>query len=756
VNFSFRQNPLFWHTSLLGNISDIACRRRFGSECPRCSNLFYSGALYTPSSGSSIHLNGPTVSKTRHCTFCKLVDKAIKEYAPARDQYETWVLARDRWENREPLRVITKREVLLVIRSYGMKTSTRRILYDRLVHGKQNAPKRVHINCAIMLQVGDHEEANKKGAATARAPKRYRTIPRNTHDLCWLDPGLRWSTIRSWIKLCQTEHEGCSTPASPQLPSRYLDVGLSESDPVKLVISNGEHGEYACLSHCWGGSHPCTLTEETRAEYTKKIRKSDLTPVFLDAIKVCKKLGLRRLWIDSLCIQQDSKEDWSYESQRMGPYYRNCTICIAATSSANSEKSFEIAERPPVVSSSSTDPESGFFSLLAYPLDLMEEKPHFSHSNDLETALESFPLLTRAWVLQERWLSPRVLHFCGSEVVFECAQLTTCECGQARQSFADLIKPSMDVRWTTTSHEGLIAKRTQLAAIGWDHFVTTYSALRITYSTDRLIAISGLASTLYDTRYKLNEGGEHGSLPMYLAGLWRMDLTRDMSWFVGSTMIFRKDNNSKAEAIGTERVRKSKSTTYVAPSWSWASISDPIRYICLFNPDPQFTLLDAQINLATKDIYGPVKEGCYLYLRGKITTSYWELTTDAQNRSVYRLKDIVGTQILGKTDRLGVNFSPDYAIAKPGPNQLHSAAMLYIFPLVKTEVSFNRIYKTNEETELDRESRCTLCLVLKAVDTQFEKTRVYERVGFTEFTNFQPGIRNVDPNDYSDEDFFII
>ena len=695
------------------------------------------------------------MSKTRHCTFCKLVNKAIKEYASACDWHETWVLARDRWENRGTLRTIAKREVLLVIRAYGMRTSTRRMLYDRLVHGKQNVPKCVDINCTIMLQVGHHEKANEKGAAKARAPKRYRTIPRNTHDLCWLDPGLRWSTIRSWIKTCQTEHQDCLTPVSPQLPSRYLDIGVSDSDPVRLVISNGEHGEYACLSHCWGGSHPCTLTEDTRAEYTKKIRKSDLTPVFLDAIKVCKKLGLRRLWIDSLCIQQDSKEDWRYESQRMGPYYRNCTVCIAATSSANSEKSFEITERPSVVSSSSTDPESGPFSLLAYPFDLMEEKPHFGHSNSLETALESFPLLTRAWVLQERWLSPRVLHFCGSEVVFECAQLTTCECGQARQSFVDMIKPSTDVRYTTTSHEGLIAKRAQLAAIGWDYFVTTYSALRITYSTDRLIAISGLASTLYDMRYNPNEEGEHGSLPLYLAGLWRMDLTRDMSWFVGSTMIFRKDNNSRAEAIGTERVRKSKSTTYVAPSWSWASISDPIRYLHLDNPDPQFMLLDARINLATGNIYGPVNEGCYLYLRGKITTSSWELTSDAQNMSVYRLKDIVGTQILGETDRLGVNFSPDYAIAKPGPNQLHPAAMLYVFPLVKIGVSFAVTFG-KQEPELIKESRSTLCLVLKAVDTQFGKARVYERIGFTEFANFQSGIRNVDPNDYSDEDFYII
>jgi hypothetical protein len=123
--------------------------------------------------------------------------------------------------------------------------------------------------------------------------------------------------------------------------------------------------------------------------------------------------------------------------------------------------------------------------------------------------------------------------------------------------------------------------------------------------------------------------------------------------------------------------------------------------------------------------------------------------------SVYRLKDIVGTQILGETDRLGVNFSPDYAIAKPGPNQLHPAAMLYVFPLVTIGVSFAVTFG-KQEPELIKESRSTLCLVLKAVDTQFEKARVYERIGFTEFTNFHSGIRNVDPNDYSDEDFYII
>ena len=135
--------------------------------------------------------------------------------------------------------------------------------------------------------------------------------------------------------------------------------------------------------------------------------------------------------------------------------------------------------------------------------------------------------------------------------------------------------------------------------------------------------------------------------------------------------------------------------------------------------------------------------------------SSWELTSDADNMSIYRLTDIIGTQVLGEADGLGVRFSPDYALAKPGPNQLHPAATLYIFPLVKTGVSFTVIAQ-GEEPDVVEGSRSTLCLVLKALDVQFEKARVYERIGFTEFTNFQSGIRNVDPNDYSDEDFYII
>ncbi|PVH99987.1 HET-domain-containing protein [Periconia macrospinosa] len=708
------------------------------------------------SSEHGVYLTRPKSSQSRRCTLCKLIDRAIEEYAPVCDSYITWVGTRDRWEQSGSLRVIAKKEAVLVIRAYGMKPKTRRVLFDWLVRGKQTIPQYVDINCTILLQAGDAKQIQDPQMTESRPPRRYRTIPKNTYDPCWLYPSLRWSTIQNWITVCQLEHDDCSNPISPQLPSRYLDVGVSATDPIKLVVSNGACGQYACLSHCWGGAQPCKLTEETKSDYATEIPRTVLTAVFLDAIEVCKRIGLRRIWIDSLCIQQDSKEDWQHESQKMGQYYSNCTICISATSSASSFKTFEIVERPTVASSSGIDPETGPFSLLAYPFDLMEKKPHFGHSDKAEVVLENFPLLTRGWVFQERWLSPRVLHFCGHEAVFECAKLTTCECGQARVDFMDHSKEYTNLRGTTTSQEGLISKRSRLEHMSWDHLVTAYSSLKLTYNTDRLIAISGLASTLYEKRNKHYEGGEHAELPLYLAGIWRMDLLRDMTWFVGPSLIFATTEDTNAEAVASGIVRNSRYNNYVAPSWSWASVSDPIRYLLLDKPDSLFTLRNAHINLATDNPFGPVREGCYLHLKGKILTSSWELQTDIRNISVYILKDITGTQLLSRPEQRGIKFSPDYAVAKPGLNQLHPKATLYVFPLGTTGVAYTRTVMTQSDRAVVAEFRSTICLVLKKVEKHFHGMNVYERVGLTEYANYQNGTKNVDPNQYTEEELCII
>ena len=59
-----------------------------------------------------------------------------------------------------------------------------------------------------------------------------------------------------------------------------------------------------------------------------------------DAVVVTRLLGLRYLWIDSLCIIQDSKSDWEEEGSKMDQVYKNAYVTLAATSATTSHDGF--------------------------------------------------------------------------------------------------------------------------------------------------------------------------------------------------------------------------------------------------------------------------------------------------------------------------------------------------------------------------------------------------------------------------------
>jgi hypothetical protein len=120
---------------------------------------------------------------------------------------------------------------------------------------------------------------------------------------------------RKWFKECQSNHDGChdSGPDIPELPLRVIDVGKGGETP-RLVDGSGRHSHYATLSHCWG-SLPTTKTEmETLRLHQDHISLDVLPKTFREAIEMCRELGIAYVWIDSLCIIQDSLGDWEYHS----------------------------------------------------------------------------------------------------------------------------------------------------------------------------------------------------------------------------------------------------------------------------------------------------------------------------------------------------------------------------------------------------------------------------------------------------------
>lgn len=134
--------------------------------------------------------------------------------------------------------------------------------------------------------------------------------------------------------------------ASP-LPTRLLDVsavtaGGTSQDPFLYIPDANERSEYVAPSYCWGeqGSEDFVLKQSTLKRKMETIPLSSLPQTLRDAITITKWLGFCYLWIDALCILQDSKEDWEKEAAVMGKVYFNAVVTIAASAASDSSQGF--------------------------------------------------------------------------------------------------------------------------------------------------------------------------------------------------------------------------------------------------------------------------------------------------------------------------------------------------------------------------------------------------------------------------------
>lgn len=117
---------------------------------------------------------------------------------------------------------------------------------------------------------------------------------------------------------------------------------------------------------------------------------------------VCRKLGIQYLWVDALCIIQDSQEDWVKEAHRMESIYSNMVLTISALRPGASEGG-HFCDRPPILSVTFESPiaDPSFPSVLGLRLS----PPSF------DSEMQSSPLDKRGWVFQERLLSKATLHY---------------------------------------------------------------------------------------------------------------------------------------------------------------------------------------------------------------------------------------------------------------------------------------------------------------------------------------------------------
>jgi hypothetical protein len=136
-------------------------------------------------------------------------------------------------------------------------------------------------------------------------------------------------TAKTWLDACSTSHALCNHVHTKGFPSRLLKVN---QEPINIVLTKNwaTRPYYAALSHCWGKLKFLTLTQDSLETFITQVPIEQCPKTFQDAILITRQLGIDYLWIDSLCIIQDSDQDWIAESALMSSVYSGSTITIAA------------------------------------------------------------------------------------------------------------------------------------------------------------------------------------------------------------------------------------------------------------------------------------------------------------------------------------------------------------------------------------------------------------------------------------------
>ncbi|KAI0197593.1 heterokaryon incompatibility protein-domain-containing protein [Astrocystis sublimbata] len=418
------------------------------------------------------------------------------------------------------------------------------------------------------------------------------------------------AAIDFWTKSCLADHPECQQNRSDGfIPTRVIDVGSDGDDFVRLVQTSREKlkdKRYIALSHCWGTNMPTSATtiEAVINEHTKSIPFARLTASFVDAIKMTRKLGIPYIWIDSLCIVQDSSSDWEAEASAMAAIYTGAYVTIAASGSSDGTQGCRIRKSavPYIdVPINGGDLEPGNenqrrYRVCAWPL--------FSSEH-----MHRDPLHSRGWCLQERELSPRIAHFSSDTVRWECRKRKATLVFPWHDSNSFLGHPRIfDYDETGRRHpklnptlNGPVAGDGLLqAASEWNRLVTLYAARKLTKQTDVLPGLGGIARVFADFtpgEYHAGHFVSHGVVGL----LW-----------------IAEARNQKIKQLEEPR----RPQCYTAPSWSWASIVGPVSWSWNMLLDKDrieaiACIVEMKTDLQGRDRFGKITAGA-LKIEGQV------------------------------------------------------------------------------------------------------------------------------------------
>ncbi|KAM7202261.1 Heterokaryon incompatibility protein (HET) domain containing protein [Rhypophila sp. PSN 637] len=280
---------------------------------------------------------------------------------------------------------------------------------------------------------------------------------------------LDFSHTREWLAECVTDTDGhadCQEFAVqwenlPGVTFRVVDACK------RCIVEAPEGSSFVALTYVWGGIDQPKLLEATSSLLSQEggldTIWAKIPATVRDAIEVCDKIGERYLWVDSLCIKQDSSRDMRVQIMRMKRIYSSakCTIVAASADTAD-------------------------VGLLGTSSDGLSEA--CASESALDHFLQTTPWNSRAWCYQEKVLSHRAIIFTSRGIYLQCQKGTyNAETGLR---LAEGKKTKSQVKYNGIG--GMLSIPPEQGLESYISAVEYYSSRKLTKQSDRLNAFQAI------------------------------------------------------------------------------------------------------------------------------------------------------------------------------------------------------------------------------------------------------------------------
>ncbi|KAI1416602.1 heterokaryon incompatibility protein-domain-containing protein [Hypoxylon sp. FL1857] len=297
-----------------------------------------------------------------------------------------------------------------------------------------------------------------------------------------------WKYITERLQNCERNHQLCQQ-VSGYLPTRLIEIREeNEKLHFHLALTPDRGARYVSLSHRWGIDMPLKLTSQNLHSFEVEIPQEGIPRKYIDATIIALRLEIKYIWIDSLCIIQDS-DDWGLESGKMDSVYQHAYCNLAATSAINSSEGLFYRRSS--------------LQVCAHKIHMPEsEKPTtvIVYGDDsILDGLDKEPLNRRGWVLQERLLSNRNISFGRQLVYFECAEELSCEI--VNKNLGNGLRIMNWFGNSLISLKNMKDMPLHDAQGFWVGIIRSYSMTSLSEPSDKLVAISGIVKSYFTNTY---------------------------------------------------------------------------------------------------------------------------------------------------------------------------------------------------------------------------------------------------------------